>query len=116
MYCIKIQKNAISRATSGARPPFKVRGPLHVQATIFKQKKKSRLVLHLLNDPNPIGYPPFRLHLFQRKQEEAVPVHDITLSPRGTFRKIHTVPGGKTLPTRNEKGYASVKTPPFSLT
>ena len=88
-----------------------VEAPLHVQATIFRHAEKKRLVLHLLNDPNPKGLVPFRLHLFQRQKEEVVPIYGVKVSLRGKFKRIYLAPGRKNIKVKYANGYTTVEIP-----
>jgi len=105
----KLLVNSVLWASGRKRPPFKVKAPLHVQATIFEQKNKNRVILHLLNDPYPKGLPPFRLHLFQRHKEEILPVYDIEVSLKGKFKKVYTVPKNEILEIKYFKNYTIIK-------
>jgi hypothetical protein len=117
-YIRRLIGNAV-RFAAGNRPaPFGVKAPLHVQATIFRQTQKSRVILHLLNAPTPAGLPPFtreewkgRFPSTVRAQEEIVPVHDIEVRLLGEFKRVYTAPDRHALAMRFEDGYAHVRVP-----
>ena len=117
-YVRRLIANAVRFAAGGRAAPFEVKAPLHVQATIFRQPKKNRVVLHLLNNPNPAGLPPFtreewegRYRTTVRHPEEVVAVHDIEVRLLGGFQKIYTAPDRVPLEARFESGYTIVRVP-----
>lgn len=110
-YVRRLLTNSIHFAIGEKRPPCGCQAPLHVQMTLFCQPEKKRMILHLLNDPNPKGLPPYRLHLFQRPKEEVVPVYNIKVWLRGYFKRVYLVPERKNLKVTRSKGYTSVIVP-----
>ena len=79
--------------------------------TLFRQERPARVVLHLLNDPNPKGLVPFRLIGFQRHREDSVPVRDIEVALRGRYARVYTVPGRTPLKARYTGSYTRVTLP-----
>ena len=117
-YVRRLIGNAV-RYAAGSRPaPFEVRAPLHVQATIFRQPQSNRVVLHLLNAPNPAGLPPFTREQWEgrfpttvRNQEECVPIQNIDVRLLGEFRNVYTAPDRQPLKMHVEGGYTHVRVP-----
>lgn len=117
-YVRRLIANAVRWAAGRQLPPFRVTSLLQVQATLFRQSDPSRLVLHLLNAPDPQGYPPFTRQTwhgyhtsFGRQREDIAPVIDIRVQLRGTFSRVRLGPSGKILPSRLVKGYTEVVVP-----
>ena len=103
--------NSVRFVIGKKQPPCGCEAPLHVQMTLFSQPDKKRIILHLLNDPNPKGLPPYRLHLFQRSKEEVVPIYNIKVWLKGHFKRIYTAPDRKNLKMIRDKGYTFVIVP-----
>lgn len=110
-YVRRLLGNAVRWAAGPARPPFKVKAPLHVQATLFRQERERRVVLHLLNDPAPKGLVPYRILAFQRHQEASLPVRDIEVALLGRFKRAYLVPGRTPLRMRFAGGYTWLSVP-----
>jgi type 1 glutamine amidotransferase len=117
-YVRRLIANSVRWAAGRQPPPFRVESLLQVQATLFRQSDPNRLVLHLLNAPDPQGYPPFTRQTwynhftsFGRQREDIAPVVDIRVQLRGEFSKVRLVPGGKVLQSRFDRGYTDVVVP-----
>lgn len=117
-YVRRLIANSVRWAAGRQLPPFRVDSLLQVQATLFRQSAPGRLVLHLLNAPDPQGYPPYTRQTwhdyftsFGRQREDLAPVHDLRVHLRGRFARIRLVPGGRILPSRYVKGYTEVVVP-----
>lgn len=117
-YVRRLIANSVRWAAGRQPPPFRVESLLQVQATLFRQSDPDRLVLHLLNAPDPQGYPPFTRQTwynhftsFGRQREDLAPVTDLRVQLRGKFRAVRLAPGGKLLRARFVKGYTEVVVP-----
>jgi hypothetical protein len=108
---------AVRYAAGDRPPPFAVDGPLHLQATLFRQPARGRTILHLLNDPVPHGLPPFtkqewnkHFRNFSRAKEDVTPLFSIPVRLLGRFERIRTVPGRR-LKTAFDGPYTCVVVP-----
>jgi hypothetical protein len=117
-YVRRLICNAARWAAGRQPPPFQVESLLQVQATLFEQADPARRVLHLLNAPNPQGYPPFTRQTwegyftsFGRQREDLAPVTDIAVRLRGRFSRVYLAPGRQRLPARFAGGWTSVVVP-----
>jgi type 1 glutamine amidotransferase len=117
-YVRRLLANAVRWAAGGHKPQFEVDSLLQVQATLFRQKNPRRTVLHLLNAPDPQGFPPFTRQTWEgyftscgRQREDIAPVTDIRVRLLGNFRKIYMAPGGEKLAVGQVGEYAEVTVP-----
>lgn len=116
-YVRRLIANAVRWAAGRQAPPFQVDSLLQVQATLFRQEP-GRLVLHLLNAPDPQGYPPFTRQTwhghftsFGRQREDTAPVTDVRVRLRGRFARVRLVPGGRALRMGYRRGWTEVVVP-----
>lgn len=86
--------------------PYTVTAPAQVAATAFR--RDHALVVHLLNDPAPRGYPPFTKQEHQgewasveRQRDPAPPVAGVQVTAAGRWRRCRAVPLGRNLPLRH---------------
>ena len=102
---------------AATRPqPLMVEAPTQVAATSFV--RDGALVVHLLNDPNPRGYPPFTKQEHQgewasveRQRDPAAPVAGVRVSAAGRWKRAFAVPGRRRLPLRHDRGHTTVILP-----
>ena len=117
-YVRRLITNSVRWAAAGNRPPFEVDSLLQVQATLFRQRGTGRHILHLLNAPDPQGYPPFTRQTwyghftsFGRQREDMAPITDLRVRIKGKFKKVTVVPGRNVLPAIERNGYTEVVVP-----
>jgi len=114
----KLIANSVRYAAGEAPAPFAVQGPKQLRATLFRQEKKGRVILHLLNDPAPHGLPPYTKQSwgtyfsnFDRLHEDVVPLHNLPVKLRGAFKRVYTAPDNLELPVTVRGGYSEVVVP-----
>jgi len=121
-YVARLLGNAVRWAAGGKPAPCAVEAPRHVQATVFQQASAGRTVVHLLNDPQPIGLPPFsaeewngHFKSFGRVRSDVSPIPNITVRLPGTYRRIYAVPGGQDLPSKQRDGETVISMPRLEM-
>jgi hypothetical protein len=117
-YVRRLIANAVRWSAGRRPPPFRIEGLLQVQATLFRQADPDRLVLHLLNAPDPQGYPPFTRQTwhghftsFGRQREDIAPVLEVRVQLRGRFARVRLEPEGRTLRSTYARGWTEVVVP-----
>ena len=115
--------NAVCWAAAGKPQPFEVvNAPRSLQVNLYKQSDQHRTIVHFLNDPLPVGLPPFTKQTnegkwldWMRMREDVIPVSGVTLRIPGRFKKIYAVPGHQSLPVTWIDGYSEIGVPQIDI-